>query len=348
MIKYLKLLIALSLASSRYITEAAVLEPTKATACDFLQGLEGSILPTSTYYENDSYMLQQHKSCLEDTSDEADDIRDLHDTKTMSTLRKANKDKITISIFGGSTMTECDPNWGSAVRIGHEFENVGYRVLQGGGAGLMMALRIGSDLFCRSLEEVGHVVALMCEAKTASSDRQQEIKTLITEQYTTCKPQHSHSIHGAFWMTRMPAKPYIGFGAERTEVYDIYKVLSAMARQADIWIAAPGSSGTVLEYDAALVQADYRSYLSPDKKQHLIVFNATHWESNEQVHTKRLHRADIQHASTAEEVIEKTNTIVRQTLCSKQSALQTCSALMYRQPRIMEQEVMIEKLSSNI
>lgn len=343
--KYITLLLALSFCASRYIIEAI---ETQGTACDFLKDIDGAILSAKTYYENESYMLQQHHACLKDISEEAYDIRDLHDTRTISTLRKINKNKITISIFGGSSMTECDPNWGSAVRIGYEFENIGYRVLQGGGAGLMMALRIGSDLFCRSLRDLEDVVALMCEAKTASSDRQEEIKLLITEQYATCQPQHSHSIHGAFWMTRMPVKPYIGFGAERTEVYDIYKVLSAMVRQADISIAAPGSNGTVLEYVAASTQEAYKAYLSPDKQQHIIAFNLTAWENNQQLHSKELYRIGIQHANTAEEVIEKTNAIVRKTFCSKENSLHACSALMYRQPKMMQQEISVEQHSMHV
>jgi predicted Rossmann-fold nucleotide-binding protein len=215
---------------------------------------------------------------------------------------------------------------------------MGYRVLQGGGAGLMMALRIGSDLFCQNLTALEHVVALMCEAKTASNDRQQEIKSLITEQYATCQPRYSHSLHGAFWLTRMPVKPYIGFGAERTELYDKYNVLGAMAQQADIWIAAPGGSGTMVEFASTLQERDY-SYLNPDKKQHLIVFNTTAWEYNKQVHSEKLYRFDTQHANTAEEVVEHTNTFVRERFCSTESVLHTCPSALYQQSKRGSQAV---------
>lgn len=349
MIRYLKLLVALSLAGSRYITEAARVEPAKTTACDFLQDLDGGILPTSSYYENDSYMLQQHKACLEDKSDAALRLKRRHDADTLYQLETSSRNHVNVGILGGSAMHECDPNWGSAVHMGYEFTNTGYNIFEGGGSGLMMAVRIGIDLYCRSLEELQYVIALMCEAKTATSERQQEIKNLITENYMTCQAANGYSIHGAFWMTRMPVAPYIGFGANRVELYSIYAALDIMSQIPNIWIAAPGSNGTVLEYVGASTQEAYKSYLSPKKQQKLILFNVPAWERSEKLHLQELQRSGIQRANTPEEVIEKTNTIVRETLCSKENSLQACSTLMYRQPsRIMEQEVVAEQLSNHI
>ncbi len=342
MFGYAKFLTALLLGSSQYI--AAALKPQSSeTACDFLTDLEGEILPIRAYYDNGSSLLQQHKACLEDKSPAAILIKRIHDAYTLYNLEMAHKDSVTVSVFGGSTLHECDPNWESAVLIGYEFENLGYNVFQGGGAGLMMALRIGSDLFCRSREDVDHVVALICEEKTASSDRQQEIRTFITENYVTCEPQHSLSDHGAFWMTRMPVEPYIGFGAKRVEAYSVYAALDGMVTVPDILVAGPGGDGSVIEFDGSLNQKTYSRYLSPNREQYVIAFNTTAWERNEQVHDRRLHRADIQHANTAKEVIEKTNAIVREKICAKTNSLHACS--MYRQPKMMEQVIAVEQHS---
>ncbi len=58
MIGYARFLTLLLLGSSRYIAEA-VIPRAPETACDFLQDLDGGILPAKAYYENESHILQQ-------------------------------------------------------------------------------------------------------------------------------------------------------------------------------------------------------------------------------------------------------------------------------------------------
>jgi predicted Rossmann-fold nucleotide-binding protein len=339
----LNTLTTLLLASSRML---AAQTPTQ-TACDFLVELDGKIPLATDYYAEEGKLFTQYKDCLTDKSAAAERIKHTHDGNTLTNIREDAKEKLTIAVFGGSEMTECDANFGGGVRIGYEAARMGYDVVQGGGAGLMMAIRIGSDLFCRSVEDLEQVIALLCEEKTASADRKMQIRSIVTEKYATCQLQHTHSIHAAIYLARMPVKPLIGFGAQRVEIYNDYLRLQALIAIADVWVCAPGSEGTLLEFVAALNAIKY-GYITSEKKQKLIVYNTTAWLDNAQIHPNKLNMPVIAHANSAEEVLGHINTFVQDTHCSNETTLHTCPAALYRQPKAVEKYPSVEQHSIKI
>ena len=312
------------------------------TACDFLVNLNGQSAPATDYFANDGELFRQHKACSNDQSKAARRIKLVHDDDTVVNLEKNPEGKVTIAVFGGSGATECHSDWASAVRIGYEYEKLGYRVYQGGGRGLMRALVIGSDLFCRSLEDLEHTIALMCEATTASDDRKTEITSFITKNYVTCQPENSHSLHSAIYLSRLPIKPYIGFGAQRVELYSDYKRLETFIQSPDVWVILRGTEGVQAELSQVYSVLKY-AYLSPEKKQQAIMHNGTNWVDRGYLTPHQLSNSLVVQAESAEEVVSKTNEFIHKKYCSKESSLQTCPATLFSQSKTVEKNAAVEQ-----
>lgn len=298
------------------------------TACDFLDSLDTTLSPGKSYWENNASLLEQHSLCLADNSTEAVLIKRKHNHRALNELITAMEQCVYISIAGGSGVTQCDPEFANAIRMGYVFENLGICVAQGGGAGVMHALLIGSDLFCRTLEELEQVIELLCEAKTASSERQAEIKSIV-KSYATCEPQYSLSAHGAFWLGRMPALPDIGFGAWRAEIYSVYTVLEFMEAFPDIWInfikgSGPGSH---FEHSAQVLQLKYKKYLSLYHDQLRVDFDALYCNAT----NMPVEQEDIKYAGTVNQTVGHATKFLAEKTCVKKSSLQGCAAVLYQQ-----------------
>lgn len=337
----LKSLIA-TLIASLALLEMYRRSSVEKTACDFLVNLNGQSTPAMDYYANDGELFRQHKDCFNDQSKAARRIKLIHDDDTIANFEENPEGKVTISVFGGSGATECHSDWASAVRIGYEYEKLGYRVSQGGGRGIMRALVIGSDLFCRSLEDLEHTIALMCEATTATEDRKAEIKSFITENYATCQPKNSYSLHSAIYLSRLPIKPYIGFGAQRVELYSDYTRLKTFIQSPDVWLILRGTEGVQAELSQVYSVLKY-AYLTPEIKQQCIMHNGTNWVDRGYLTPHQLSNPLVVQADSPEEVVSKTNEFIREKYCSKESSLQTCPAALYRQPKAALKESVIEQ-----
>lgn len=300
---------------------------TEKTACDFLVNHHGRSFPSVDYYANNGELFLQHKDCYQDSSRTAKRIKLIHDDETIANLEANDQKKVTISIFGGSGATECHSDWASAVRIGYEYEKLGYRVFQGGGRGLMMALRIGSDLFCHNLEAVEHVITLMCEAETATDNRKAEIASFITENYATCHPKNSYSLHSAIYLPRLPIKPYIGFSAERIEFYNDYSRLKTFIELSDVWLIMRGSEGVQAEMFQVFSILKY-AYLTPEKQQQCIIHNGTNWVDRGYLTSHQLSNPLVVKADSTEKVILKTNEFIQNKYCSTKKSIM-CPATLF-------------------
>jgi predicted Rossmann-fold nucleotide-binding protein len=305
------------------------------TDCDFLINLKGQSTSSVDYFANDGELFRQHQACSNDQSKAARRIKLVHDDDTVVNLEENSKGKVTIVAFAGSGSNACHLDWGIDARIGYEFEKLRYRVWQGGGKGGMEALRTGSDLFCYSVADLQLVVALLCEAETASNDRKVEIASFITENYPSCQPENSYSLHSAIFLSRLPVKPYIGFGAQRVELYSDFKRLETFIQSPDVWLILRGSEGVQAELSQVYSVLKY-AYLSPDKKQQAIMYNGTNWVDRGYLTPHQYNNPLVVQAESAEEVVRKTNEFIHKKYCSKESSLQTCPATLYRQPKIAE------------
>lgn len=191
------------------------LQEQNKTDCDFLKDYNGEILRSNKYYENNGYLFEQHRKCRDDKSAKAKKIKRHHDADTIGAFEEVSQHAIVASIYGSSSLDVCHPLWGDIARLSYKLRERGIMVWQGGGAGVMAAVRDGSDAysFGLSLDFLETVIQSKCAEKTATPEEKVEIEKNITSHYTTQHLEGSYSLHGACWLSRMPNMSYIGAGA---------------------------------------------------------------------------------------------------------------------------------------
>lgn len=299
------------------------------TACDFLEELDGEILQSRNLYQNNSYIFSLHKKCKDDKSKRAQEIKRHHDANTILAFEEATKNATVASIFGSSSLNVCDPLWGDASRLTYKLAERGIIVVEGGGASIMEAARLGVDIFVLKLgiKMLESIIVLRCEYETATPERKKEIESYMQALYADHELEGSYSVHGAAWLSRMPAFPFFGIGAFRAELYSIYAVLDIMSTFSDILIdieSPKPSEGTLLEVASGNALMTYNPYLSPGRKQYTDHYGPNGYAS------ERCNRTHVKCATTVEQLIDGVDKFVLENLCAENYSVTVCKNAFYQ------------------
>lgn len=318
-----------SLIYGRHLAQATQVTR-QQTDCDFLEELGGEVTRLRNLYQNNSYIFSQHKKCKDDKSKAAMRIKRHHDADTILAFEEVAKNSTVASIYGSSGLNVCDPLWGDASRLTYKLAERGIIVWEGGGASIMEAVRLGSDMFSLelSIKILESIIALRCEYETATPERREEIESYMKALYADHELEGSYSVHGAPWLSRMPAFPFFGIGAFRAELYSIYAVLDIMSTFSDIMIDIENpvvSWGTLLEVTASNGLMHYKPWLSPEKKQHTDHYGPNGYNS------ERCDRPHVKCATTVKQLTDGVDKFVIEDLCAENNSVTICKNSLYHQ-----------------
>lgn len=199
----------------------------KKTPCAFLAEEPSEIRDAEDYFEKDARLLKQHAACMIDEGEVSKQQQQAHDGMVTKQVKaEISKYQAAVTVFGGSAILPSHPMFIQAMQLGREAESLNVLLIQGGGAGVMQALRAGS---ARHSE---------CDA-----------------------PKHSLSIHAAIYIKRMQDAQFLG--GKRVEMFNGGQRTELLVDAGKSWVFFPGGPGTFEEFWKAYGRDHYQQAEKP-------------------------------------------------------------------------------------